>query len=230
MKGHNVNTEGRYGGMIMNGERLLVNEGRDVEDLRDEGLVALFVEDRNEDAFNELINRYSDKVYRLAYRLTGDPRDAEEVLQEVFIILSEKLPSFRREAKFSTWLYRVASNAAYMYLRSSARYRDRNVSLEDYKPYNDYGLIEGVKEKDFSSAPDSKLLGREGAELIHKAIQELPPDYRIVFHMKDIEGMTSKEIAGALGLSVPAVKSRALRARLFLRDKLSDYFYEWKNE
>lgn len=229
MKGHNVNTEERHGGVIMNAEYLL-SDGHDIEDLRDEELVALFVEDRNEDAFNELINRYSDKVYRLAYRLTSDPKDAEEVLQEVFIILSEKLSSFRSEAKFSTWLYRVASNAAYMFLRNSSRYRDRNISLEDYKPYNDYGMIEGVREKDFSDAPDSKLLGREGAELIDKAIQELPPDYRIVFHMKDVEGMTSKEIAEALGLTVPAVKSRALRARLFLRDKLSDYFYEWRNK
>jgi len=91
-------------------------------------------------------------------------------------------------------------------------------------------MIEGVKEKDFSEAPDSRLLGREGALLINKAIQELPPDYRIVFHMKDVEGMTSKEIAEALSLSVPAVKSRALRARLFLRDRLSDYFDEWRDK
>lgn len=229
MKGQNFNTEERHGGMIMDGEHLL-GADYDVEDLRDEELVALFVADRDEDAFNELVNRYSDRVYRLAYRLTGDPKDAEEVLQEVFIILVEKLSSFRSEAKFSTWLYRVASNAAYMFLRNSARYRDRNISLEDYKPYNDYGMIEGVKEKDFSEAPDSRLLGKEGALLINKAIQELPPDYRIVFHMKDVEGMTSKEIAEALSLSVPAVKSRALRARLFLRDRLSDYFYEWRDK
>lgn len=229
MKGQNFNTEERHGGMIMDGEHLL-NADHDVEGLRDEELVAFFVADRDEDAFNELVNRYTDRVYRLAYRLTGDPKDAEEVLQEVFIILVEKLSSFRSEAKFSTWLYRVASNAAYMYLRNSARYRDKNISLEDYKPYNDYGMIEGVKEKDFSEAPDSRLLGKEGALLINKAIQELPPDYRIVFHMKDVEGMTSKEIAEALSLSVPAVKSRALRARLFLRDRLSDYFYEWRDK
>lgn len=229
MKGQNFNTEERHGGMIMDGEHLL-SADHDVEDLRDEELVALFVAGRDEDAFNELVNRYTDRVYRLAYRLTGDPKDAEEVLQEVFIILVEKLSSFRSEAKFSTWLYRVASNAAYMYLRNSARYRDKNISLEDYKPYNDYGMIEGVKEKDFSEAPDSRLLGKEGALLINKAIQELPPDYRIVFHMKDVEGMTSKEIAEALSLSVPAVKSRALRARLFLRDRLSDYFYEWRDK
>lgn len=91
----------------MDGEHLL-SEDHDLEDLRDEELVALFVAKRDEEAFNELVNRYGDRVYRLAYRLTGDPKDAEEVLQEVFIILAEKLSSFRSEAKFSTWLYRVA--------------------------------------------------------------------------------------------------------------------------
>lgn len=196
------------------------------EELRDEELVRLYVSSQDENAFNELVNRYGDKVYRLAYRITSNPDDAEEILQEVFIILMEKLGTFREESRFSTWLYRVASNASFMYLRNGSKINKKELSLDDYKPYNDYGVLTGVAEKDWSDRPDSTLLNREGTEIIEKAISELPEDYRIVFHMKDIEGLTSKEISKILGLTLPAVKSRVLRARLFLRDRLSDYYYD----
>ncbi len=202
----------------------------DVGGLKDEELVALFVGRQDEDAFNELVNRYGDKIFRLAYRITNDLGKAEEILQEVFIILVEKLGTFRQESKFSTWLYRVAANASYMYLRNGRKINEKEISLDDYKPYNDYGALEGVAEKDWSGSPDSKLLSEEGVRIIEKAIGELPEEYRIVFHMKDIEGLTSKEIAKILKLSLPAVKSRVLRARLFLRDKLSGYFYERGND
>jgi len=199
----------------------------DVENSKDELLVKFFVDSQHEEAFTELVNRYSDKVYRLAYRITGNPDDAEEVLQEVFIILVEKLNTFRQESKFSTWLYRVAANASYMFLRGGKKNKESEVSFDDYKPYNDHGVLEGVQDKDWSDIPDYKLLSLEGTQLIEKAISELPQEYKIVFHMKDIEGMTSKEIAKILNLSLPAVKSRVLRARLFLRDKLSNYYTEW---
>lgn len=199
----------------------------DIDSSKDEMLVKYFVDSQNEEAFTELVNRYSDKVYRLAYRITGNPDDAEEVLQEVFIILVEKLGTFRQESRFSTWLYRVAANASYMYLRGGKKDKQNQVSFDDYKPYNDHGVLEGVQDKDWSEIPDYKLVSLEGTQLIEKAIDELPEEYKIVFHMKDVEGMTSKEIAKVLGLSLPAVKSRVLRARLFLRDKLSDYYTEW---
>lgn len=202
---------------------------RNVSDLADEDLVGLFVARRDEEAFNEIVNRYGDKVFRLAYRITGSQNDAEEILQEVFLILVEKLSTFRSESKFSTWLYRVASNASFMFIRNSRKSSDKELSLDEYKPYNDYGFLEGVEEKDWSGRPDSQLLGREGTELIEKAISQLPEEYRVVFHMKDIEKLTSKEISKVLKLSVPAVKSRVLRARLFLRDKLSEYYSELGN-
>lgn len=201
-----------------------------LSDVADETLVKMFVKQSDEDAFNELVNRYTDKVYRLAYRISRDPGSAEEILQEVFITLVEKLDTFREESKFSTWLYRVASNASYLFLRKGKKARDREYSLDDYKPYNDSGYLEGVEEADWSRAPDDILLGNEGADILEKAINELPEDYRIVFHMKDVEGLTSKEIGEILKLSVPAVKSRVLRARLFLRDKLSEYYYEFKQD
>jgi len=199
----------------------------DIESSKDESLVKFFVDEHSEEAFTELVNRYSDKVYRLAYRITGNPYDAEEVLQEVFIILVEKLNTFRQESRFSTWLYRVAANASYMFLRGGKKDKESQISFDDYKPYNDHGVLEGVADKDWSDIPDYKLLSLEGTQLIEKAIDELPEEYKIVFHMKDVEGLTSKEIAKILGLSLPAVKSRVLRARLFLRDKLSDYYSEW---
>ena len=211
----------------INGRHHDIQGYADIENSKDELLVKFFVDSQNEDAFTELVNRYSDKVYRLAYRITGNPDDAEEVLQEVFIILVEKLSTFRQESRFSTWLYRVAANASYMFLRGGKKTKESQVSFDDYKPYNDHGVLEGVQDKDWSDIPDYKLLSVEGSQLIEKAIEELPNDYKIVFHMKDIEGMTSREIAKILNLTLPAVKSRVLRARLFLRDKLSDYYSEW---
>lgn len=201
----------------------------DYENAKDERLVEIFVKTQNEEAITELVNRYSDKVYRLAYRITGNANDAEEVLQEVFIILLQKLDTFRRESRFSTWLYRVAANASFMFIRGGKKTKQSQVSIDDYKPYNDHGFLEGVDEKDWSSVPEYKLLSHEGTQLIEKAMESLPEEYRIVFYMKDIEGMTSKEIAKVLDLSLPAVKSRVLRARLYLRDKLSDYYSEWYN-
>src|SRR5574341_557931 len=101
-------------------------------DLSDEKLVRLFVEERDEGAFNEIVNRYADKTFRLALRIIRNTHDAEEVLQEVFLSM-EKLNTFREESKFSTWLYRVTANASYMRLRTERKYKN-NVSLEEYIP------------------------------------------------------------------------------------------------
>ena len=108
----------------INGRHHDIQGYADIENSKDELLVKFFVDSQNEDAFTELVNRYSDKVYRLAYRITGNPDDAEEVLQEVFIILVEKLNTFRQESRFSTWLYRVAANASYMFLRGGKKTKD----------------------------------------------------------------------------------------------------------
>jgi RNA polymerase sigma-70 factor (ECF subfamily) len=195
-------------------------------ELSDENLVRAFVEEQKEEAFNEIVNRYADKVFRLALRITHNPHDAEEVLQEVFLSM-EKLDTFREESKFSTWLYRVAINSGYMHLRTERKYKN-NLSLESYMPYSDNGVLDGAELNDLDNRPDEILLNKEGMEVIERAISELPLAYRVVFHLRDVEGLTNQEVAKALGLSLPAVKSRILRARLFLRDRLSDYFYEWR--
>ena len=195
----------------------------------DENLVKMFVEYHDEEAFNELVNRHGDKIFRTAYRITGDHAAAEDVLQNVFLILSQNLGSFRNDSKFSTWLYRVASNTSLMYLRSKKKFNTNEIHLEDVANFDESGNLRDAYLKDWSDLPDDKLLSNEGIEKIEEAIEKLPPKYREVFTLRDIEGLSNKEVADALDLSIPAVKSRLLRARLFLRDKLSDYYYEFKN-
>lgn len=195
------------------------------KELSDEELISLFGQTESEETFNEIVNRYGDKIFRLAIRITHNQSDAEEVLQEVFVTLIEKLDTFREESKFSTWLYRVAANTSFMHLRTEKKYVN-DISLEYYVPYHEYGKLKGVEIKDWSNRPDEVLLSTEAMGIIDKMINELPELSRIVVHLRDIEGLSNGEVAGVLGLSIPAVKSRLHKARLFLRDKLSDYFCE----
>jgi RNA polymerase sigma-70 factor (ECF subfamily) len=144
----------------------------------------------------------------------------------VFTTIIEKLGAFHEESKFSTWLHRVTANESYIHLRAEKKYKS-DISLEEYASYEKDGALKGVEMKDCSDGPDKLLLCKEAMEIIERAVNELPELYRIVIHPKDIEGLSNGEVAGVLGLSVPAVKSRIHRARLFLRDKLSVYFFEF---
>lgn len=198
----------------------------DYKELRDEELVAVFVEEGDGKAFSELVDRYADRIYKTALRIMHNPSDAEDVFQEVFLILATKAGTFRRESKFSTWLYMVALNTSYMRIRADKKYHTNEVSLEDYAPYDGSGALGEIALKDFSLRPDGELLSREGVELIMNAVNELPLPYRAVFHLSHEQGLTAGETAEALGISLSAAKSRIHRARLFLRDRLADYFYE----
>jgi RNA polymerase sigma-70 factor, ECF subfamily len=190
----------------------------------DEELVRSFVEDHDEGTFNEIVNRYGDKIYRTALRITHNTSDAEDVLQEVFITLIEKINTFHRGSKFSTWLYRVTANASFIHLRDEKKYKNE-VSLEEYVSHDEDGAFKGVETKDWSDRPDEVLQSKEAMEIIEKAVNELPVHHRVVFHLRDVEGFTSQEVAKVLGLSLTAVKTRIHRARLLLRNKLLDYFY-----
>jgi RNA polymerase sigma-70 factor (ECF subfamily) len=196
--------------------------------LSDEELVKSFLQNNDVEVFTQLVNRYSNKIYGLALRITRNPSDAEEVLQDVFLTVLKKLDTFREESKFSTWIYRVTANASYMRLRVEKKKYENQANLRNYVSYNDSGTLRGVQLRDWSDRPDEALLSREGLEIIEKAVSELPEDKRMVFHLKDIEGLSNKEVAEILGLSIPAIKSRIHRARLLLRARLSDYYYEWK--
>ena len=199
-----------------------------LSEIEDEELVRMYTDNNDELIFEEILSRHSDKVFGLALRITRTPEEAEEVFQEVFMTLTKKIGTFRGESKFSSWLYRVTANASYMRIRAEKKH-DANISLESYAPYDEKGTLMGkIKNKDWSSRPDLSIFSKEALEIIEEAIDELPESNRSVFHLRDIEGLSNEETADILGLSVPAVKSRLHRARLFLRDNLSDYFYEWR--
>ena len=207
---------------------IVTKDNEYISDKSDEELVNLYTKTGNESAFNEIVSRYANKIYGFALRITRNSSDAEEVFQEVFLTLTKKLDTFRGESKFSSWLYRVTVNASYMYLRSQKKH-ESNISLENYYPYDEKGTLMGrVMEKDWSSRPDIIIFSNEALKIIDKSINELPESYRTVFHLKDVEGLSNEEVADILEISIPAVKSRLHRARLFLRDRLSDYFHEWR--
>jgi RNA polymerase sigma-70 factor (ECF subfamily) len=195
-------------------------------ELPDEELVAIFTRDGDEVAFSEIVERYADKIYRTALRIVRNHSDAEEVLQEVLLILSTKTASFRKESKFSSWLFRVALNASYYRIRVDKKHFTNEESLENYVQYDESGALSGVVLKDFRRIPDRELLSREGMEIIRNTIDELPETYRVVFQLMHEQGFRAVEIAEALGMSVSNVKSRLHRSRLYLRDSLAEYYYE----
>jgi RNA polymerase sigma-70 factor (ECF subfamily) len=196
----------------------------DHKTLSDEELVRSFVELQDEQALSEIVDRYGDKIYGLALRIIRNPNDVEDVLQEVFVTLIEKLNTFGGEAKFSTWLYGAAANTSFIHLRAEKNIKD-NLSLEDYTSYNESGALKWVRIKNWSGRPDEVLPSKEGMEIIERAVNGPPVAYRVVFHLRDVEGLTTQKVAKVLGLSLTAVKNRVVRGRLFLRNKLSDLFY-----
>ncbi|MEX0999644.1 MAG: sigma-70 family RNA polymerase sigma factor [Thermodesulfobacteriota bacterium] len=207
---------------------IVTNNNEQITNISDDELVRRYTQTRDEASFDEIVNRYSDRIYGFALRITRNANDAEEVFQEVFLTLAKKLDTFRGESEFSSWLYRVTVNASYMYLRSQKKH-EKNISLENYSPYDEKETLMGrIMYKDWSSRPDIIIFNKEALVIIEKAINELPESYRTVFHLRDIEGLSNEEVSEILEISIPAVKSRLHRARLFLRDKLSDYFHEWR--
>lgn len=204
------------------------NNSGSQDELSDNELIDKFVNNNDDKAFELIVGRYMEKIYNLAYRITRDHYKSEDVLQEVYITLIKKLHTFRGESKFSSWLYRITANASYMLLRAEKKY-EHDLSLEDYVPYDSKGTLMGrIHHKDWSSRPDIVIYIKEALEILEKAIDELPEAYRVVFYLRDIEGLSNEEVSQVLEISVPAAKSRIHRARLYIRDKVSDYFYEWK--
>ena len=178
-------------------------------------------------AFAMLVERHQRQLYRLALRMTGSEADAQEVLQEAFLNAYQKLPLFRGEAQFSSWLYRIAANSALMRLRRKRRAPDTLAEqpLELAGPrFSAEGYLEPASSSDWSQRADEKMMSGELGEAINKAVADLPDDYRTVFLLKDVDGLSNEDIANALALTVPAVKSRLHRARLALREKLGEFF------
>ncbi len=167
----------------------------------------------------ELVRRYSQQLYRVTLRILGTPEEAEEALQETFISACDKIASFREDARLSTWLYRIATNAALMRLR---RNKQNHVSLDEAVE-TDEGLWMPRHLADWRFDPDQVMLTRELQDVLEQAIQNLPETLRTVFVLRELEGLSTAETAQALGISESATKVRLHRARLMLRDMLTPY-------
>ncbi len=171
-------------------------------------------------AFNELLQRYERKIFRLALHITQNREDAEDVLQETFLKAYQHLDQFQCQSKFYTWIVRIAVNQALMKLRK--RKSDRSVSLDDTIDTGENTVAREIAAWDEN--PEEQYGREELNQILTSAVDGLTPIYRAVFVLRDVDGLSTEETAEALELSVPAVKSRLLRARLQLRDKLTRYF------
>ena len=183
-------------------------------------LEALIAGDRAE--FARLVDTYSSPIYRLGLRMLGNPQDAEDVLQNTFLSALTHLSSFEGRSSLSTWLYRIAANEALMLIRK----KKPEINLDDAEGEGNDEDLRPTQIVDWSARPEDELLSGEGKKVLDEAVQTLPESMRIVFPLRDVEGLSIKETADALNLTETNVKTRLLRARMLLREKLSTYYGE----
>ena len=169
-----------------------------------------------------LLDTYGDRVYRLAIRITGNEQDAEEVVQDALWTAARKIGMFKGESAFGSWVYRITANTAYQKLRGRQS-RKHEVPWTDLRPAFDDERRHAEPVADWSGKVEEPALQAELRTVLTTAINDLPADYRTAFLMHDVEGLSNPEIAESLHLSLPAVKSRVHRSRLFLRERLSRY-------
>jgi RNA polymerase sigma-70 factor (ECF subfamily) len=206
-----------YSGIVtfMNGNHLMINP------LQSEfSLEALRAGDHAE--FARLVDAYSGPIYRLGLRILGNVQDAEDVLQNTFLNALVHLPDFEGRSSISTWLYRIAANEALMLIRR----RKPEVNIDDEQIGDSDAPLRPTQFVDWSALPEEELLSEEVTKALDAAIQLLPETLRMVFALRDVEGLSIKETADVLDLTETNVKTRLLRARLFLRERLSAYYGE----
>jgi RNA polymerase sigma-70 factor (ECF subfamily) len=172
------------------------------------------------EAFTILVNQYDRNIYRLALNITGNAEDAEDVLQETFLKAYSNLERFKGDSRFYTWIVRIGVNEALMKLRK--RKSDRTVSLDEPVETGEDEYPHEVV--DWDENPEQRYARTEMNEILTQALDELEPAFRIVVYLRDVENLSTEEAAEMLGLSVPAVKSRLLRGRLKLRERLNRHF------
>jgi RNA polymerase sigma-70 factor (ECF subfamily) len=171
-------------------------------------------------AFTQLVQRYDRRIFRLAKHITQNDEDAEDVLQEVFLKAFTHLQGFEGQSKIYTWLVRIAVNESLMKLRK--RKSDRTVSLDEPVETGEDEMVREVAV--WEETPEQRYSQEELRTILDSAVDQLAPIYRTVFMLRDVEELSTEETAEALGLSIPAVKSRLLRARLQLRETLTRHF------
>src|SRR5690242_15845881 len=177
------------------------------------------------EAFSELVRRYDRNIFRIAQHITHNEEDAQDVVQDAFLKAYQNLEQFQGNSKFYTWLVRIAVNEALMKLRR--RRSDKTVSIDEDVETEEGSMPREVA--DWSPNPEQLYRQSELGDILKKTIQGLPPGFRTVFVLRDVEGLSTEETAEMLNLSVPAVKSRLLRARLQLRERLARYFKSKKD-
>ena len=179
------------------------------------------------EAYDKITEIYQKKIYGLSFNLTRNQMDAQDVTQEVLLTLFRKIHTFQGKSAFSSWVYRITLNASYMKLRSKKK--EPNVSIDELMPSFNGAGFQQEKIQDWSENTESLLFTNETSDVINKAIDLLPEKEKVVFLLRDVEGLSTEKAGEILDLTVPAVKSRLHRARLFLRKKLSSYFEEFSS-
>ena len=185
----------------------------------DEHLLVTAAKNGDAAAFEELVNRYEDKIFRLTKNITGNQEDAEDAMQDAFLKAYSHLKDFHGDSRFYTWLVRIAANESLMRLRKR---RPNQFSLDE-PVEGDTDLMPRELEA-WGPSPEQGYAQAELQGILAEVIDRLEPEFRIVLVLRDLEELSTQETAEALGISVPAVKSRLLRARLKLREKLDRYF------
>lgn len=197
---------------------ITVTKTKNAHRIDDESALVAAVQGGDTNCFEILIKRYERRIYRLAKAIAKNESDAEEVTQEAFFRAFEHITDFKGESRFYTWLVRIAINEALLKLRKR---RSVLVSLDDPIATED-GYVPRELE-DWGPTPEEKYWHNELAQLLSGAISELGPRLRVVFHLRDVEGLSTGETACRLRISVSAVKSRLLRARLAMRERLNPF-------
>ncbi len=190
-------------------------------DPEDFSIEALQQGDKHE--FARIVETYSGLVYHLAYKMMENEQDAEDVLQETFLKAYKGLKSFDGRSKVSSWLYRIAVNESLMILRKK---RQQVFSIDEASDPLDESA-EPLQIADWCCLPEEELMSEEARTHLDHAVEQLPPSLKIVFILRDLEGLSTAETGEVLNLSETAVKTRLSRARLRLRENLTDYFKEY---
>ncbi len=181
-------------------------------------------------AFTEIVRQYEQMVYSFSFKVCRDKEQAEETLQDTFVNVFRKLNQFDGKSKFSTWLYSIVTNNCLMKRRRTKLEQSSESIHEPRMPAHDHEHAEDTANeaalKIHSWTPMDEVMSKELRERLDEAIVKLPVDYRLVFLLRDVEGQSAEETAKIMKLSVPAVKSRLRRARVFLREQLNDYMIQ----
>jgi RNA polymerase sigma-70 factor (ECF subfamily) len=185
----------------------------------DEHLLVAAAKAGDASAFEELVNRYERKIFRLTMNITRNREDAEDAMQDAFMKAYSHLDKFQEESRFYTWLVRIAANEALMRLRKR---RPNQLSLDEPIESEDDFIPQQIE--DWGPSPEQRYAQTEMRDILRGVIDELTPDFRLVFLLRDVEGLSTEETAEAVGISEAAVKSRLLRGRLKLRQKLNRHF------